>query len=85
MASIRFGEELSNLFALIDADGDGVITTAEVEQLLTSMDVIVDPSEASALRELIATKGFLNRADFCFGLISNQSWGPINCSGICLR
>ncbi len=66
MASIRFGEELSNLFALIDADGDGVITAAEVEQLLTSMDVIVDPSEASALRELIATKGSLNRADFLF-------------------
>ena len=47
-------QELSALFGLFDVNGDGAITAAEVEQVLSAFGGIIAAEEAAALRALIA-------------------------------
>lgn len=57
-------QELRALFGLFDVNGDGAITAAEVEQVLSAFGGIIAAEEAAALRELIAAEGAVSRAAF---------------------
>ena len=57
-------EEHASLFGLFDTNGDGVITPAEVEQVLTALAGVIAPAEAEALRRLMDTHGAVSRAEF---------------------
>ncbi|MEB3331922.1 MAG: arginase family protein [Synechococcaceae cyanobacterium] len=63
-ATPPLAEELASLFALFDANGDGVITPAEVEQVLIALAAIIAPAEADALRRLMCSHGAVSRAAF---------------------
>jgi arginase len=56
--------DLQRLFSLFDANGDGSITVAEVEQVLHAMAGILSPAGASALREQLAAGGSLGLQGF---------------------
>ncbi len=63
-APTPLAEEIASLFALFDANGDGVITPAEVEQVLMALAGIIAAAEADALRRLMGSQGAVSRAAF---------------------
>lgn len=56
--------DLITLFSLFDGNGDGQITSAEVEEALRTMVGILSPAGANALRQQLAGSGVLSRAAF---------------------
>ena len=64
MSTIPLETELSSLYALFDVNGDGAITPAEVEQVLSSMSGIIAEQEAKVLRKFIESQGAVTREDF---------------------